>query len=81
MQVEREDVAIRWYSGERVRNTWVTYPRVGNNSSKGELIPHKTTTSTGVEVKGGLIHQSVWVHILPVGQEFVPQRFVSEATA
>jgi hypothetical protein len=34
---------------------------VGNNSSKGELIPHKTTTSSGVEVKGGLIDQSVWV--------------------
>jgi hypothetical protein len=29
---------------------------VGNNSSKGELIPHKTTTSSGVEVKGGLIY-------------------------
>ncbi len=29
---------------------------MGNNSSKGELIPHKTTTSSGVAVKGGLIH-------------------------
>ena len=44
--------------------TWVTYLRVGNNSSKGELIPHKTTTSAGVAVKGGLIPQSVWAHIL-----------------
>jgi len=43
-----------------VSNTWVTYPRVGNNSSKGELIPHKTTTSLGVAIKGGLIEQSVW---------------------
>ena len=41
-------------------NTWVTYLRVGNNSSKGELIPHKTTISLEVAVKGGLIKQSVW---------------------
>jgi hypothetical protein len=40
MQVERDGGAIRWYSGERVRNTWVTYPRVGNNQPKGWLIPH-----------------------------------------
>jgi hypothetical protein len=40
---------------------------VGNNSSKGELIPHKTTTSLGVEVKGGLITQSVWACILDCG--------------
>ena len=40
MQVEREPVAIQVYSGERVSNTWVTYPRVGNNQPKGWLIPH-----------------------------------------
>ena len=39
MQVEREGVAIRLYSGERVRNTWVTYPREGNNPPKGGLMP------------------------------------------
>ena len=27
-------------SGERVSNTWVICPKVGNNSSKGLLIPH-----------------------------------------
>ncbi len=27
-------------SGERVSNAWVTYPEVGDNSSKGELIPN-----------------------------------------
>ena len=40
MQVERE----AWYlyqaeSGERVSNTLVTCPEVGDNSSKEELIP------------------------------------------
>jgi hypothetical protein len=33
----------RWrfpVSGERVSNTWVICPKVGNNSSKGLLIPH-----------------------------------------
>ena len=40
MQVEREAVAIQLYSGERVSNTWVTYPRVGDNQPKGWLIPH-----------------------------------------
>ena len=27
-------------SGERVSNTYVTYPNVGDNSPKGGLIPH-----------------------------------------
>ena len=27
-------------SGERVSNTWATCPEVGNNCSKGQLIPH-----------------------------------------
>ena len=27
-------------SGERVSNTWVTYPEVRDNGSKGLLIPH-----------------------------------------
>ena len=27
-------------SGERVSNTWVICPKVGNNCSKGQLIPH-----------------------------------------
>ncbi len=55
-------------------NTWVTYPRVGNNSSKGELIPHKTTTSSEVAIKGSLIKQSVW-ELFPKWEE-APQRFV-----
>ena len=27
-------------SGERVSNTWIIYPEVGDNSSKEGLIPH-----------------------------------------
>src|SRR5947209_17796891 len=45
MQVEREGVAIRLYSGKRVSNSWVTYPLVGDNSPKGVLIP---TIRTGL---------------------------------
>ncbi len=62
MQVEREGVAIRLYSGERVRNAWVTYPRVGNNSPKGGLIPRtlpglragKESHAVGMALKDGL---------------------------
>ena len=39
MQVAREGGATHWYSGERVSNAWVTYPRGGNNPPKGGLMP------------------------------------------
>ena len=39
MQVAREGGATRLYSGERVSNAWVTYPRGGNNPPKGGLMP------------------------------------------
>ena len=39
-------------SGERVSNAWVTCPRVGDNSWKRLLIPHKTTEPHGSGVKG-----------------------------
>ena len=63
MQVEREGVAIHLYSGERVRNAWVTYPRVGNNQPKGWLIPRtlpdlrirKESHTVGVTLKDGLM--------------------------
>ena len=44
MQVERaaEFFGNRWASGERVSNTWVTCPEVGDNPGKPELIPHDT---------------------------------------
>ncbi len=62
MQVEREAVAIQLYSGERVRNTWVTYPRVGNNPPKGGLMPRtlpslrgrKESHAVGMALKDGL---------------------------
>jgi hypothetical protein len=63
MQVEREGVAIRLYSGERVKNTWVTYPRVGNNQPKGWLMPRtllflrgwKESCTVGTALKDGLM--------------------------
>ena len=41
-------------SGERVSNTWVTYPQVGDNPPNGGLIPHVASLSHGGEVKGGV---------------------------
>ncbi len=32
--------ALSPVSGERVSNTWVICPKVGNNCPKGQLIPH-----------------------------------------
>ena len=54
MQVERGAfVAIRRYpSGERVSNALVTCPEVGDNSSKGLLIPHVTVRVRGLTIKG-----------------------------
>ena len=52
MQVERENPARDEYSGERVSNTWVIYPQVGDNNSKELLIPHMTSESSGSTVKG-----------------------------
>ncbi len=49
MQVERDQpvLALAKSSGERVSNTWETYPGVGNNSKKFELIPHTFLPSNG----------------------------------
>ena len=33
-------------------NTWVTYPLVGDNGSKGLLILHRTTSASADGVKG-----------------------------
>ncbi len=43
MQVERESTFGCEYSGARVSNTWVIYLLVGDNNSKGLLIPHEFT--------------------------------------
>ena len=42
MQVERSSSCVYTgaLSGERVSNALVTYPKVGDNSGKLELIPH-----------------------------------------
>ena len=40
-------------SGRRVSNTWVTYPRVGDNISKEVLIPDDITWSHDRVLKGG----------------------------
>ncbi len=53
MQVERENPFGGEYSGARVSNTWVTYPLMGDNTSKEVLIPHKTTEAPASEVKEG----------------------------
>ena len=56
MQVERRAfVAIReLLSGERVRNALVTCPEVGDNSSKGLLIPHVVIRARGLMSKGAI---------------------------
>ncbi len=41
-------------SGERVSNTWVIYPKVGNNTLKGVLIPHDVPGTKVLGMKDGL---------------------------
>jgi hypothetical protein len=50
MQVER--AASGAVSGARVSNTWVTLPLVGDNASKGALIPNKASFSLEGDEKG-----------------------------
>ena len=38
--MEAEGASSVLVSGGRVSNTWVICPKVGNNCSKGQLIPH-----------------------------------------
>ena len=40
-------------SGERVSNTWVTCPEVGNTSGKLELIPHDIFGTKVLTIKAG----------------------------
>ncbi len=49
-------VAIRsGESGVRVRNTWVTYPEVGDNPPKGGLIPNVVAPRMGGVLKAGIL--------------------------
>jgi hypothetical protein len=52
MQVECAPVAIQVAHGARVRNTWAICPRMGDNSSKGELIPHDIPKTPVFGLKG-----------------------------
>ena len=56
MQVERENVGVAIHlheeSGERVSNTWPTYPQVGNNPGKPGLMPHNIMVPQGTMIKG-----------------------------
>ena len=52
MQVERERSFGTEYSGERVSNTWVTYPEDRDNSSKGLLILDDVPPAKWVSPKG-----------------------------
>ena len=50
MQVERASrTSVLAASGERVSNAYVTYPEVGNNSAKAELIPHMVAGGSPVD--------------------------------
>ena len=51
MQVERRKYFGTSKSGARVSNTWTICPLVGNNLSKGRLIPHETTEAAASVVK------------------------------
>ena len=54
MQVEREPRSLLFGdSSARVSNAWVTYPRVGDNSPKGELIPNVFLLDASFRKKAG----------------------------
>ncbi len=56
MQVERGSFVFVWRtpSGERVSNALVARPEVGDNSSKGLLIPHVVTKIRCFVTKGAI---------------------------
>ena len=55
MHASRTDPSLRGrISGERVSNTYVTYPNVGDNSPKGGLIPHVVAGENPVDKRADL---------------------------
>jgi hypothetical protein len=55
MQVERTEFDPQGeneVSGERVSNTWITYPKDGDNGLKRPLIPDNVVRSHGLAKKG-----------------------------
>ncbi len=61
-------------SGGRVSNTWVIYPRGGDNTSKEVLIPDYISRSHDQEIKGGS-------QGLPLEEEPAAYQLVGEVTA
>ena len=61
-------------SGRRVSNTWVIYPRVGDNSAKAGLIPDNIPWSHDRGIKGGSQE-------LPIEEEPAAYQLVGEVTA
>ena len=61
-------------SGRRVSNTWVIYPRLGDNISKEVLIPDNITVRHRIIIKGGS-------QGLPIMEELAAYQLVGEVTA
>ncbi len=61
-------------SGRRVSNTWIIYPRIGDNISKEMLIPDNISGSHDLEIKGGS-------QGLPFKEESAAYQLVGEVTA
>ncbi len=62
-------------SGERVRNTWVTCPQVGDNFSKERLIPDVNPLGIQGSLKVGIRKD------LPLEEGPAPHQLVGEVTA
>ncbi len=62
-------------SGERVSNAWVTCLRVGDNSSKGGLIPNMVLCRMAGTLKVGILRN------LPLGEGPASHQLVGRVTA
>ncbi len=79
MQVARKgpsSLLVGHSSGERARNTWVTYPGLEDSPEKSGLILDETIVPQGTVVKGGdpFGDLSVW-------ERPMPYQLVGEVTA
>ncbi len=79
MQVARRgpsSLLVGHSSGERARNTWVTYPGLEDSDGKLSVILDETTVPHGTAVKGGdpFGDLSVW-------ERLMPYQLVGEVTA
>ena len=82
MQVERTAPPVRWLrlpcfgvvSGERLSNTWTSYPAHGDNPGKPGLIPDGLHLPHGNWSKG-------WTFVLPVREASAAHQLVGEVTA